>query len=99
MNENIDSKKDSLLGIGIENKTPKRFVTQFGDEHMDCLDASLIECQITIELINGMIITGKLRFIGQYDLILMDNRTVWDVLIMKHGVLTIMGDLSPKQPK
>ncbi|MEM4091069.1 MAG: hypothetical protein QXQ46_10105 [Thermoplasmatales archaeon] len=80
-----------------ENKAPKRYVTQFGDGHMDCLDASLIGRQITVELISGRIISGKLKYLGQFDLILMDNRTGWDILIMKHGILTILGDLTPKK--
>ncbi|MEM3191408.1 MAG: hypothetical protein QW292_04805 [Candidatus Parvarchaeota archaeon] len=79
-----------------ENKAPKRYITQFGDGHIDCLDANLIGRQVAIELVNGRIISGKLRYLGQYDLILMDSRTGWDVLIMKHAVLTITGDLTPK---
>ncbi|MEM0134840.1 MAG: hypothetical protein QXU18_06370 [Thermoplasmatales archaeon] len=91
-----ESKKQYNNPHDVENKASKRYISQFGDGHMDCLDAGLIGHQVTIELINGRIISGKLKFIGQYDLILMDGRTGWDILVMKHAVLTITGDLTPK---
>ncbi|MEM0134551.1 MAG: hypothetical protein QXU18_04900 [Thermoplasmatales archaeon] len=87
---------DSLHNTDNENRAPKRFVTEFGDGHLDCLDAGLIGRQFSIELINNRTLTGKLRFIGQYDLILTDSRTGQDILVFKHAIVSVYGNLDPE---
>ncbi|MEM3490205.1 MAG: hypothetical protein QXO75_11210 [Nitrososphaerota archaeon] len=92
-----ENRKQYENSPSIENRAPKRYITQFGNGHLDCLDAGLIGRQFSIELINNRTLTGRLRFVGQYDLILTDSRTGQDVLVFKHAVISIQGDLAPRK--
>ncbi len=61
---------------------------------MDNLDSILIGRILTIELSNNKAMTGKLKALGMYDLVLTDSRTGQDILIMKSSIITIQGDFS-----
>ncbi|MEM3192825.1 MAG: hypothetical protein QXU98_12620 [Candidatus Parvarchaeota archaeon] len=99
MSENIGSKKDSPHVSDTENRAPKqsdfKYVTIHGPGHLDNLDKRLIGRIFTFELSNGKMITGKLAALGMYDLVVVDSKTGWSILIMKSGILTMQGDLSP----
>ncbi|MEM3846468.1 MAG: hypothetical protein QXU98_12300 [Candidatus Parvarchaeota archaeon] len=76
-----------------------KYITIHGPGHLDNLDKALIGRLLTFKLINGEIITGRLIALGQYDVVVMDLRTGWNILIMKSSIITVTGDLSPKQSK
>jgi sRNA-binding regulator protein Hfq len=42
-------------------------------------------------------ITGKLRSFGQFDVMIIDQRTGQSIIIMKHAILTVQGDLEPRK--
>ncbi|MEM3846650.1 MAG: hypothetical protein QXU98_13225 [Candidatus Parvarchaeota archaeon] len=84
----------------MENKPQNlKYITIHGPGHLDNLDKALIGRLLTFKLITGEVITGRLIALGQYDLVVVDQRTSWAILLMKSAIVSIMGDLSPKQPK
>jgi len=76
------------------DKMSLRFKTIHGIGHMDNLDSVLIGKILTIELANNKSITGKLKALGMYDLVLTESRTGQDILVMKSPILTIQEDFS-----
>ncbi len=73
-----------------------RFQTIYGRE-IDNFGKHLIGKVLSVELTNGKIITGKLRSFGQFDVMIIDQRTGQSIIIMKHAILTIQGDLEPRK--
>ncbi len=79
------------------DKMSLRFKTIHGMGHMDNLDSVLIGKILTIELANNKSITGKLKALGIYDLVLTDSKTGQDILVMKSAIMTVQGDLASKR--
>ena len=95
------------------NETKKEFVNSHGTDTEKSVSANryqtvypgtidnfgkqLLGRLLTLELVNNKTITGKLVSFGQYDIIVMDSRTGQNVLIMKHAIVVVQGDLSPKR--
>ena len=99
MTESIDDKKgyDSPHGNGSEKSaTNFRYQTIYPGQ-IDNFGKQLLGRLLTLELVNNRTITGKLVSFGQYDIIMIDSRTGQNVLIMKHAIVSVQGDLSPKK--
>jgi len=45
---------------------------------------------------NNKTVTGKLKGYGQFDIMVTDSRTGQDLIIMKHAIESVQGDLSSK---
>jgi len=81
----------------MENQNDKmnmKYRTIHGTGHLDNLDSILIGRILTIETVNNKVITGKLKALGMYDLVITDSKTGQDVIIMKSSIMTIHGDIS-----
>jgi len=48
---------------------------------------------------NNKTVYGKLKGYGQFDIMVTDSRTGQDLIIMKHAIVSIQGDLSVKLNK
>jgi len=88
MVENINKQK--------QDKMPARFNTPYGYGVLDNFGAHLIGKLLTIELMNNKTVSGKLKGYGQFDIMITDSRTGQDLIIMKHAIVSIQGDLSSK---
>ena len=51
---------------------------------------------LTIELMNNKTVSGKLKGYGQFDIMITDSRTGQDLIIMKHAIISVQGDLGSK---
>ena len=100
MSESIDATKkeyDSPHDNGTEKLAPNfRYQTIYPGQ-IDNFGKQLIGKILTLELVNNKTITGKLVSFGQYDIILMDSRTGQNVLVFKHAIVSVQGDLSAKR--
>jgi len=79
-----------------QNRMPARYNTPYGYGVLDNFGAQLVGKLLTFELMNNKTVTGKLKGYGQFDVIVTDSRTGQDLIIMKHAIITIQGDLSSK---
>jgi len=79
-----------------QNRMPARYNTPYGYGVLDNFGAQLVGKLLTFELVNNKTVTGKLKGYGQFDVIVTDSRTGQDLIIMKHAIITIQGDLSSK---
>ena len=79
-----------------EDKTKARYVTPYGYGVLDNFGAHLVGKLLTIELMNNKTVSGKLKGYGQFDIIITDSRTGQDLIIMKHAIVSVQGDLSYK---
>lgn len=64
---------------------------------IDNFGKQLIGRIMMLELMNNKTITGKLISFGQYDTILIDSKTGQSILVMKHAIVTVQGDLTAKR--
>ena len=98
MTESIDETKKALInshGTDTEKSaTNFRYQTIYPGQ-IDNFGKQLLGRLLTLELMNNKTITGKLVSFGQYDIIMIDSRTGQNVLIMKHAIVSVQGDLSP----
>jgi sRNA-binding regulator protein Hfq len=74
-----------------------RYNTPDGYGILDNFGAHLVGKLLTFELVNNKMVTGKLKGYGQFDVIVTDTRTGQDLIIMKHAITTVRGDLTVKQ--
>jgi hypothetical protein len=79
-----------------EDKAKARYVTPYGYGVLDNFGAQLVGKLLTFELVNNKMVSGNLKGYGQFDVIVTDSRTGQDLIIMKHAIITIQGDLSSK---
>ena len=79
-----------------EDKTKGRYLTPYGYGILDNFGTHLIGRLLTFELVNNKTVTGKLKGYGQFDIMVTDSRTGQDLIIMKHAILSVQGDLSYK---
>jgi len=79
-----------------EDKAKARYVTPYGYGVLDNFGAHLVGKLLTIELMNNKTVSGKLKGYGQFDIMITDSRTGQDLIIMKHTIISVQGDLSPK---
>jgi len=79
-----------------EDKTKARYVTPYGYGVLDNFGAHLVGKLLTIELMNNKTVSGKLKGYGQFDIMITDSRTGQDIIIMKHAIVSVQGDLSSK---
>ena len=79
-----------------EDKAKARYVTPYGYGVLDNFGAHLVGKLLTIELANNKTVSGKLKGYGQFDIIITDSRTGQDLIIMKHAIVSVQGDLSSK---
>jgi len=79
-----------------EDKAKARYVTPYGYGVLDNFGAHLIGKLLTIELMNNKTVSGKLKGYGQFDIMITDSRTGQDLIIMKHAIVSVQGDLSYK---
>ena len=79
-----------------QNRMPARYNTPYGYGVLDNFGAQLVGKLLTFELVNNKTVTGKLKGYGQFDVIVTDSRTGQDLIIMKHAIITIQGDLGSK---
>jgi sRNA-binding regulator protein Hfq len=79
-----------------ESVTNHRFQTIYRGQ-IDNFGKHLIGKVLSVELTNGKMITGKLRSFGQFDVMIIDQRTGQSIIIMKHAILTVQGDLEPRK--
>jgi len=79
-----------------EDKTKARYVTPYGYGVLDNFGAQLVGRLLTFELMNNKTVTGKLKGYGQFDIMVTDSRTGQDLIIMKHAIVSVQGDLSSK---
>ncbi|MCW6158344.1 MAG: RNA chaperone Hfq [Thermoplasmatales archaeon] len=100
MSESIDATNKELTnshGNDPEKSAPNfRYQTIYPGQ-IDNFGKQLIGKMLTLELVNGKTITGKLASFGQYDIILIDSRTGQNVLVFKHAIVSVMGDLTAKR--
>jgi sRNA-binding regulator protein Hfq len=81
---------------GDQNKISTRYITPYGYGVLDNFGAHLLGKLLTFELINNKTVSGKLKGYGQFDIIITDSRTGQDLIIMKHAIVSVQGDLSSK---
>jgi len=79
-----------------EDKTKARYLTPYGYGVLDNFGTHLIGKLLTIELRNNKTVSGKLKGYGQFDIMITDSRTGQDLIIMKHAIVSVQGDLSSK---
>ena len=79
-----------------EDKAKARYVTPYGYGVLDNFGAQLVGKLLTFELMNNKTVTGKLKGYGQFDIMITDSRTGQDLIIMKHAIVSVQGDLSSK---
>jgi sRNA-binding regulator protein Hfq len=79
-----------------EDKAKARYVTPYGYGVLDNFGAQLVGKLLTFELVNNKTVTGKLKGYGQFDVMVTDSRTGQDLIIMKHAIVSVQGDLSSK---
>jgi len=79
-----------------QDKMPNRYNTPYGYGVLDNFGAHLVGKLLTIELANNKTVSGKLKGYGQFDIIITDSRTGQDLIIMKHAIVSVQGDLSSK---
>ena len=94
-----ETKKESVNSHGTDTEksaTNFRYQTIYPGQ-IDNFGKQLLGRLLTLELVNNKTITGKLVSFGQYDIIMMDSRTGQSVLIMKHAIVSVQGDLSSKK--
>ena len=100
MTESLDATKkeyNSPHDNGTEKSAPNfRYQTIYPGQ-IDNFGKQLIGRMLTLELVNNKTMTGKLVSFGQYDIILIDSRTGQNVLVMKHAIITVQGDLAGKR--
>ena len=100
MSEGIDATKKEFAnshGNDSERQVPNfRYQTIYPGQ-IDNFGKQLIGKMLTLELVNNKTMTGKLTSFGQYDIILMDSRTGQSILVMKHAIVTVQGDLGAKR--
>jgi len=80
-----------------QDKGQFRYNTPYGYGILDNFGAHLVGKLLTFELMNNKTVTGKLKGYGQFDVIVTDTRTGQDLIIMKHAITTVQGDLTVKQ--
>ena len=83
-------------GTRKEDKAKARYVTPYGYGILDNFGAQLVGRLLTFELMNNKAVTGKLKGYGQFDIMVTDSRTGQDLIIMKHAIVSVQGDLSSK---
>jgi sRNA-binding regulator protein Hfq len=100
MTESLDATRKELVnshGTDTEKSVPNfRYQTIYPGQ-IDNFGKQLIGRILTLELVNNKTMTGKLVSFGQYDIIMMDSRTGQSVLVMKHAIVTVQGDLGAKR--
>jgi len=79
-----------------QDKMPNRYNTPYGYGVLDNFGAHLVGKLLTIELMNNKTVSGKLKGYGQFDIMITDSRTGQDLIIMKHAIVSVQGDLSYK---
>jgi len=82
-----------------EDKAKARYATPYGYGVLDNFGTHLIGRLLTFELVNNKTVSGKLKGYGQFDIIITDSRTGQDLIIMKHAIVSVQGDLSVKLNK
>ena len=82
-----------------QDRMPNRYNTPYGYNILDNFGAHLVGRLLTIELMNSKTVSGKLKGYGQFDIMITDSRTGQDLIIMKHAIVSIQGDLSAKLNK
>ena len=100
MIESIDETKKALVNSHStdteKSATNFRYQTIYPGQ-IDNFGKQLLGRLLTLELMNNKTITGKLASFGQYDIIMIDSRTGQNILVMKHAIVSVQGDLSPKK--
>ena len=94
MVENVEktAKKDKQK----QDRTGARYNTPYGYGVLDNFGAHLLGKLLTIELTNNKTVSGKLKGYGQFDIMITDSKTGQDLIIMKHAIISVQGDLSYK---
>jgi len=82
-----------------DDKAKARYFTPYGYGVLDNFGTHLIGRLLTFELVNNKTVSGKLKGYGQFDIIITDSRTGQDLIIMKHAIVSVQGDLSVKLNK
>ena len=100
MTESLDATKKEFAnshGTDSEKQIPNfRYQTIYPGQ-IDNFGKQLIGKMLTLELVNNKTITGKLISFGQYDIILIDSKTGQNILVMKHAIVTVQGDLAARK--
>jgi sRNA-binding regulator protein Hfq len=100
MSESIDATNKELAnshGTDTEKSAPNfRYQTIYPGQ-IDNFGKQLIGKILTLELVNNRTITGKLVSFGQYDIIIIDSRTGQSILVFKHAIVSVQGDLTAKR--
>jgi len=79
-----------------QDRMPARYNTPYGYNVLDNFGAHLVGKLLTFELVNNKTVSGKLKGYGQFDIMVTDSRTGQDLIIMKHAIISVQGDLSSK---
>jgi len=82
-----------------QDKGQFRYNTPYGYGVLDNFGAHLVGRLLTFELVNNKMVSGKLKGYGQFDIMVTDSRTGQDLIIMKHAIVSVQGDLSVKLNK
>ncbi|MEM4091042.1 MAG: hypothetical protein QXQ46_09970 [Thermoplasmatales archaeon] len=53
---------------------------------------------LTLELTNNKTVTGKLKSFGQFDVIITETKSGQDILVFKHAIVSVYGNLDPGNP-
>ena len=100
MTESLDATKKEFAnshGNDSERSAPNfRYQTIYPGQ-IDNFGKQLIGRILTLELVNSKTITGKLVSFGQYDIIMMNSKTGQSILVMKHAIVSVQGDLTAKR--
>ncbi|MFP3300553.1 MAG: hypothetical protein RXN92_05720 [Thermoplasmatales archaeon] len=79
-----------------QDRMPARYNTPYGYGVLDNFGSHFVGRLLTFELMNNRTVTGKLKGYGQFDIMVTDLRTGQDLIIMKHAILSVQGDLGSK---
>ena len=100
MTESLDATKKEFAnshGTDSERSVPNfRYQTIYPGQ-IDNFGKQLIGKMLTLELVNNKTLTGKLISFGQYDIILIDSKTGQNILVMKHAIVSVQGDLAARK--
>ena len=100
MTESLDATRKEFAnsnGTDTEKSVPNfRYQTIYPGQ-IDNFGKQLIGRILTLELVNSKTITGKLVSFGQYDIIMMNSKTGQSILVMKHAIVSVQGDLTAKR--
>lgn len=66
---------------------------------IDNLGRHLLGRILSFELINGKTVSGKMISFGQFDILILDSQTGQGIIVLKHAIAIVRGDMDPRTKK